>query len=116
MGAQGTTTVDFGAFPGSDTTSVAVTGQASILAGSLVEAWVYPTATADHSVDEHLYDPPDIIAGTVVAGTGFTIYAKASLPPQAVKDPVNGGRGVLSDKIDQNAMPYGSWTIAWCWN
>jgi hypothetical protein len=35
MGAQGQTTIDFGAFPGKSDASVAVTGQAAIVAGSL---------------------------------------------------------------------------------
>ena len=68
MGAQGSTTVNFGAFPGSSDTSVAVTGQASILAGSLVEAWVSPVATGDHSADEHLVETFKVMAGNVVAG------------------------------------------------
>ena len=49
MGAQGSTTLTFGAFPGGSDASVTVTGQAGILAGSLVEAWILPAATADHT-------------------------------------------------------------------
>jgi len=75
MGAQGTTTIDFGAFPGSSHATVAVTGQASILAGSLVEAWLFPAATADHTADEHVVETIKVMAGDVVAGTGFTVYA-----------------------------------------
>lgn len=95
MGAQGTATINFGAFPGSTDTSVAVTGQTSILSGSLVEAWILPAATADHSVDEHLVEPITVIAGNVVAGTGFTIYANTR---------------------EDNSLVYGQWNIAWCWN
>jgi len=51
--ATGTTTIDFGAFPGATDATVAVTGQAAIVAGSLVEAWIRPVATADHTADEH---------------------------------------------------------------
>ena len=116
MPAQGTTTVNFGAWPGADTASVDVTGQASIASGSLVEAWIFPTATGDHSVDEHLYDAPEVVAGNVVAGTGFTIYAKAPQPAQIVPDVVNGGLGALKDNIKQNGMIYGQWTVAWVWN
>ena len=75
MATQGSTTVDFGAFPGATDTVATITGQASIGSGSLVEAWIFPTATADHSADEHWVDPPEVFAGNVVAGTGFTIYA-----------------------------------------
>lgn len=91
--AQGTLRLDFGPFPGKTDTSVAVTGQASILAGSLVEAWVLPAATADHSADEHWLDKPLVTACAVVAGTGFSIYALA---------PTN--------------QLYGLWNVAWVWN
>jgi hypothetical protein len=94
MGAQGTTTINFGAFPGTTDTSVNVTGQGSILSGSLVEAWVIPTATADHNVGEHIVDPPLVIAGNVVASTGFTIYASTN----------------------NNKRHYGQFTVAWVWN
>lgn len=104
MGAQGSTTIDFGASPGAfDATSV-VTGQALILGSSLVEAWLIPVATSDHSVDEHLVDGPvQIEAGAIVAATGFTIYARA---------PNNPGAGPKADAIRLT----GQWSIAWVWN
>ena len=98
MGAQGTATVDFGAFPGASDTSVAVTGQAGILSGSLVEAWILPAATADHSADEHIVEELTVTAGNISAGTGFTIYALHS--------PTSKGDTLL----------YGTWNIAWAWN
>jgi hypothetical protein len=108
--AQGTTTVNFGTFPGATDTSVTVTGQSSILATSLVEAWVFPAATAAHSVDEHWVDGPQVMAGNIVAGTGFTIYA--SVKPQTdAKAPTNS----LGGKTD-SPRAYGSWTVAWVWN
>lgn len=127
MGAQGTTTVDFGAFPGKSDTSVAV-AQPAIGAGSLVEAWLYPVATADHTADEHLVETITVRAGNVVAGVGFTIYAmnysqvnEPLLPfkgvttglagslsaPQGFQQPTQGGSGTRI---------YGQWTVAWCWN
>jgi len=72
---SGTATVNFGAFPGSTDTSVAVTGQTGILAGSIVQAWIRPAVTADHSEMDHIVDPPRIVAGEIVAGVGFTIRA-----------------------------------------
>lgn len=71
---SGSTTLDFGAFPGSSDTSVAITGQTALLAGSKVHAWIWPAATADHSVMDHVVDPPRVIAADIIAGTGFTIY------------------------------------------
>ena len=93
MATQGTITVDFGALPGSPEANVVITGQTGISAGSLVEAWILPVASADHSADEHRVDPPRVVASDIVAGTGFTIFALA-----------NAGRA------------YGLWTVAWVWN
>jgi hypothetical protein len=129
MGAQGQTTIDFGAFPGKSDASVAVTGQAAIVAGSLVEAWIRPEATADHSADEHMMETLKVFAGNIVAGTGFTIYAlntsqlnepleapgwnrlrlNATVVNQPTFSPAPsiGGRGTLI---------YGQWTVAWAWN
>lgn len=93
MGAQGTTTIDFGAYPGKSDATVAVTGQAGIVSGSLVEAWIRPEATADHGVDEHRVEELEIRADTIVAGTGFTIFGRT-----------------------RNLPLYGLWTVAWVWN
>lgn len=103
MGAQGTTTINFGAAPGSFQASVAITGQTGIVSGSLVEAWIMPTATSDHSADEHLINPPRLMAGNIVAGTGFTIYGFA---------PDTAGSGVDSSA----SKLYGQYTVAWVWN
>jgi len=102
MAASGTTTVDFGAFPGASDTSVAVTGQAAIAAGSIIGAWIRPVATADHTADEHRVETLSIIAGNIVAGTGFTIYA------------VNTSQ--VSDPKGVTPRIYGSWTVAWAWS
>jgi hypothetical protein len=112
MAAQGTTTIDFGAFPGSPDASVTVTGQGSITATSLVEAWIMPTATADHSADEHWADPPRVMAGTIVNGTGFTIYG-TNRSERLLNVSRNGRGQVPTYKED---MPYGQWTVAWAWN
>ncbi len=68
-----------------------------------------PTATSDHSVDEHWTDPPDVLAGSVSAGVGFTIYGKA-------KDIWGGITGVESTPGDMNNLVYGKWSIAWRWS
>ena len=95
MGASGTSSLDFGTFPGAVDASVVVTGQGGILSNSLVEAWILPADTADHSIAEHYVDPPNVMAGEIVAGTGFTI------------------RGFPRDG---NQIPYyGVWNVAWVW-
>lgn len=75
MATTGTAIVDFGAFPGAAYATVDVTGQTGILSGSLVEAEIYVSASADHTADEHAIDPPRIQAGAVTAGVGFPIHA-----------------------------------------
>jgi hypothetical protein len=97
MGAQGIATINFGSFPGNQQVSVNVTGQASIMSFSLCDAWLFPIATADHSIDEHILDKPyiSLAAANVVAGVGFTIFGTAmpGSPPL-----------------------YGTYTVAWVWN
>ena len=114
MGAQGTATLDFGAFPGQSDASVAVTGQANIASGSLVEAWIHPVATADHSADEHMLETLKVFAGNISAGVGFTIYGfntsdlyetDTALPGELAR--YGGGKGTRI---------YGQWTVAWVWN
>lgn len=84
-GASGTrttgfATVDFGAFPGSTSASVVVSGQ------SLIKATNTPTATvgaddstATHSISDHrnalLFF--SVAVGTPVVGSGFSIYARS---------------------------------------
>jgi hypothetical protein len=131
MGAQGTATLDFGAFPGKSDTSVAVTGQASIVAGSLVEAWIRPEATADHSADEHMVETLKVFAGNIVAATGFTIYGFNT--SELFQDPENArgqggnkanagttfagkGASAPSDNYRMGTRIYGLWTVAWVWN
>lgn len=91
--ATGTATLTFGAFPGQSHATVAVTGQAAIVAGSLVEAWIRPADTADHLSDEHIVDPPMIVAADIVAATGFTIHGTSS----------------------NNKRHYGTYSVAWAW-
>ena len=79
MGNTGTATIDFGA-TGSIDTSVAVTGEASILSGSVAEAYFMADTTADHSDDEHVMASSmiSLTCSTATAGVGFTIYAVAA--------------------------------------
>lgn len=74
MGAQGTAVLDFGATP-ADEATVAVTGQAAIIAGSHCEAFFMKESTADNSTDEHEEAAAlcPLVCESVIAGTGFTI-------------------------------------------
>lgn len=125
MGAQGTTTIDFGAFPGSSDTSVAVAAP-TILAGSLVEAWIFPAATADHSADEHIVETIKVFAGNVQAGVGFTIYGvnTCELVEQLTSPGVSTFRsaattvyGYVAPTLGGKATRlYGVWSVAWVFN
>ncbi len=52
MGATGSAILDFGT-PSKPAASIAVTGQAGIVATSKTEAFVRLAVSTDHSVDEH---------------------------------------------------------------
>jgi hypothetical protein len=133
MGAQGTATLDFGAFPGKSDASVNVTGQTGIVSGSLVEAWIRPVDTVDHTADEHMLETFQVFAATIVAGTGFTIYGFNTSQLSDSLTEFGQGRNHLSTGTaaagtgqganthqrsvgGRGTRIYGQWTIAWAWN
>jgi hypothetical protein len=76
----GVATIDFGAFPGTNEASVAVTGQGTISATSKVEVYVMADDTSsDHTAADHRYlqEFASFTAGTPTAATGFTIYGRS---------------------------------------
>jgi hypothetical protein len=75
MSATGTTTVNFGSGSTDTTATVSAPG---ISGTSMVEAWIFPSATATNTVDNHWFDDLTVIAGNIQSGTGFTIYAKCN--------------------------------------
>lgn len=77
---QGTATIDFGAFPGSNEASVVVTGQTSILSTSKAEAFIMADDTSGtHTASDHRYLAMliGLTCGTPTDATGFTIYARS---------------------------------------
>lgn len=77
---QGTAVIDFGAFPGANEASVAVTGLGTISATSKAEAYFMADDTATgHTASDHRYAAVlmALTCGTPVAATGFTIYARS---------------------------------------
>jgi hypothetical protein len=113
MGADAITTINFGAFPGSEEAVVVITGQTSIVAGSRVEAWLIPNPTADHSEDEHLVDAPRILAGTIVAGVGFSIYGFIPIADRYNYSLADSNFRELRRPDDRL---YGLYTVGWVWN
>lgn len=125
MGAQGSTTIDFGAFPGGSDASVAVS-QPTISGSSLVEAWIFPAATADHTADEHVVESIKVFAGNVQAGVGFTIYAvnTSQLNEPLSKAGVSTFRSAATSVYGYGGETvggigtriYGQWSVGWVWN
>jgi len=129
VGASGTVELDFGPFPGKSDASVVVTGQAAIVANSLVEAWIRPVDTADHTADEHMVETMKVYAHSIVAGTGFTISGFNTSQIQEPAAPFKGVTGTLAGGLsvqqgDQQpesgggigARIYGRFMCAWVWN
>ena len=78
----GTATINFGAAPGTNIASLVITGQAAIGAASNIKVWFQGGSTADFNEYEHLFILPgsvSLVAGTIVNGVGFTIYATTQL-------------------------------------
>ena len=90
----GMSTLDFGAFPGSNEASVLVSGQASIGATAKAEAFVMgDDSSTDHSANDHRYLAAlvGLTCGTPTVASGFTIYARSI------------------EKLQ------GTWTLRWVW-
>lgn len=90
-GSRGKAIVDFGA-NGSDTATIVVIGQTTLVAASVVSVALEIKDSPDHSADEHFVEGIEILAGNIVAGTGFTIYARTG-----------------------NKNLYGKFNVAWIW-
>lgn len=120
MSGQGTVTLDFGAFPGASDASVTVTGQGGIQTSSLVEAFLLPAATTDHSADEHWVETIRVMAGNIVGGTGFTVYGintnqinENAVDQEALGD-APGFYG--APQLGRGTRIYGKWNIGWVWS
>lgn len=124
---KGTTEIDFGLFPGSSDASVTVTGQTGISSGSVVQAWLQPKDTTDHTADEHWVETIAVTAGNVQAGTGFTIYARNT---SQLNEPLGSESvGVITSKTatqtfgrsfgfsgGKGTLIWGVWNVAWQWS
>ena len=113
MAGSGSTTVDFGAFPGCSEASVDVSGQSGLISSSLVEAWLLPIATGDHGVDDHVAESEGmgVIGRYKVDGT-LTITAYARQRPQLADRIFTGSREDSSQTIP---ILFGQYTVGWVW-
>ena len=90
----GTATINFGAFPGLNETTIVVTGQPTIASTAKIRAFIMgDDTTGDHTANDHRYAAALIsfTCGTIVAGTGFTI------------------RGISLQKMQ------GTFSVRWTW-
>jgi hypothetical protein len=124
---SGTSIVDFGS-SGSTHQTLVVTGQAAILAGSLVYCWIKPEDTVDHTADEHIVESLAVYAASIVAGVGFTLHVKStseiiSIRPEARRSRFSGtGQDFGPGQAARNNLPNlggrtpllkGKWSIGW---
>lgn len=106
MAGNGTTTINFGAFPGSVEASADVTGQTGLVATSRLDAWVMPIATADHSADEHLIEELRVRAVFKVNGTLTVI----GMIEREVIDRVS-----INGQGPQRRRLHGAYSVGWVW-
>jgi hypothetical protein len=114
MGASGTVIIDFGPFPGQSDASVTVSAP-GIATTSLVEAWIFPDTTADHSPDEHTVETLTVKAdrSSIIANTSFVISVANT--SQLDDDLYTlGGQGVQNGGM--GTLIYGKWNLGWVWD
>ena len=119
MGAQGTATLDFGAFPGSSVTSVDVAA-AGIVASSAVEAWIRPVASADHTVEDHIAANMRVV-GQYLSDGNIRIYGvnNNDVMPPLEDTPASTATGIRNRKIIVRQNPpmlVGQFNVFWVWN
>lgn len=113
MGAQGSVEIDFGAWPGAveDETDVSATG---VIVTSLVEAWLVPLATADHTVDEHIAMIDSLrVQARYLSNDNIRIRVQPVYPEQMVY--INP-EPILEAGQAQKVLTYGKWNVGWVWN
>jgi hypothetical protein len=125
-GAQAVTTIDFGAFPGKSDASLDITGQTGIDSASVVTAWLQPADTDDHTADEHRLETISVMAGNVIPGVGFTIYAtnNSQRNEPLTKPAIDRFRsaattvyGYAGESVGgRGTLIYGKWSVAWKWS
>ena len=73
----GVAIIDFGSAPGSNLTSITVSGQSNISSSSIIKAYINKNSTASHNEMEHQIVglALAITTGDIVVGSSFTIHA-----------------------------------------
>lgn len=122
MGAQGTATLDFGAFPGSSVTHVDVAA-AGVIATSAIEAWIRPVANADHTAEDHMVVPMRVVGSYLSDGNirimGFNtndVVPPLEPQPSEVKHSAGAVRAKVRLNRQRSPMLVGQFNVWWVWN
>jgi len=124
MGAQGTATLDFGAFPGSNVAYTDVV-TAGVISTSAVEAWIRPVDTADHTAEDHVAAQMKVV-GLYVSAGNIRIYGinTNNVIPPIEGQPEDPFGGLSSKKLGRKIniarqsppMFVGQFSVWWVWN
>jgi hypothetical protein len=117
MGATGTAVLDFGAFPGSSITFVDV-ATAGVTSTSLVEAWIRPEGTADHTDGDHVVAPIRVVGMFLSPGNIriWGINTNDVIPPLELQPVLSSTLGWDVRLARQNApMLVGQYNVNWAW-
>lgn len=109
----GVATINFGAFPGAPSAQLTIAASDVDDPNAVIDAWIVPIATADHSADEHSADPP--LVSAQVVGVTLVINAFASGRDKPVPAGTPFGQTTTSQMPigEQQPMPYGAWSVGW---
>lgn len=119
MGAQGTATLDFGAFPGSNVAIVDVAAP-GVISTSDVEAWIRPAASVDHTDVDHVAAPMRVV-GVYLSDNNIRIYGLNTndvIPPMEMQRGQNASsvRDTVFWARQNSPMFVGVFNVNWVWN
>lgn len=85
-----------------------------VVGTSLVEAWLVPKATADHTVDEHIAMCDSLrVQARYLSNDNIRIRVQPVYPQQLrvinPQTPLEAGQS-------QRVLTYGKWNVGWVWN
>jgi len=119
MGAQGQVEIDFGAHPGAIEKEVDV-ATGGVVATSLVEAWLHPDTTTDHSVDEHVAVMDTLVVqGRYLSDGNIRILARPIQPKHDhLRNPIRPATSTGTQNFHgaERVKIHGKWVAAWVWN
>jgi len=117
MGATGTATINFGSFPGSNVAFVDVVA-AGVISTSLIEAWIRPATTVDHTDADHVVAPMKVV-GVFLSAGNIRIYGinqNDVIPPLELQP---AARATLRTNVrlarQNSPMFVGQYDVNWAW-